>query len=86
MKQPLTSGQRSFGNHSVMALNEAKKPPATPRPINARPTINMAFVSPIANTAAPSAIDSNRQAWTRRGPNRSSNIPRGIWNAAKDRK
>ncbi len=84
--QPLAEGNRSAGNHITNALKLAIRQADTPSPIKPRPTTSSVTPPLAANTPAPAAANSNKVASTRRGPNRSSNTPKGNWNAAKVRK
>ncbi|ANK81721.1 MAG: hypothetical protein TEF_13630 [Rhizobiales bacterium NRL2] len=67
-RQPLTSGQRFWGNHSVIALNEPIRPAAQPRPISARPTISVSGFVPRPKITAPAPAISSSTVCTRRGP------------------
>ena len=82
-KQPLTNGQERGGNHRVIALKLAIKPPQTPKPMIARPMATAVKSEPTAKMKAPAAAQNSRYAWTPRGPKRSNNTPRGSCEAAK---
>jgi hypothetical protein len=67
-------------------VKEAISAPATPAPTSARPNHKVANPSASANAQHPKAATPISTAFTRRGPNRSSQMPSGSCIAAKARK
>jgi hypothetical protein len=70
----------------MKACMQAIRQAETPRPISARASTSCSNELACANSSAPPAASRSSVAFTRRGPNRSSSTPSGIWNKPKEKK
>ena len=84
--KPFIIGSRSLWNQITKALKAAIKQAETPNPISNLPAINPEAVSEFEKIHAPRAANKSNADSVRLGPNRSSNIPKGSWNAANEKK
>ena len=79
----LANGSLSAGSQSTNDLKAAIRHADTPNPISPRPAISAAGDAAVAKMKAPAAANISKAASVRRGPNLSSRMPSGSWNAAK---
>ena len=75
--KPFIIGSRSLWNQITKALKAAIKQAETPNPISNLPAINPVDVSELEKIHAPRAANKSNAASVRRGPYRSSKIPKG---------